>query len=211
MFRYVVLGLLRDGVPRHGYALMKLHRERLGVKLSTGNFYRELARLAVEGLIRASTRIDTSDARQAPYEITAKGADAFDDWFQDARTIARQSSEDELSVRMLFLSTVPREVALDVLAQWESRLWTRAKALEQRRNEALATPAAGGDALPILPIILARRLRHVAADIGLLAELRTAYEQWAALHAPRTAAGARADDVAERAGASRGRNASWRR
>src|SRR5207302_10584200 len=54
MFQYLVLGLLRDGKPRHGYALMKDYRDRSGVQLSTGSFYRELQKLAAKGLVRTS-------------------------------------------------------------------------------------------------------------------------------------------------------------
>src|SRR4030095_5594981 len=83
MFRYLVLGLLRRGEPLHGYALMKEYRERAGVQISTGSFYRELARLVTEGLVRAASNPPGSDPRRAPYEITDLGASAFDTWFSE--------------------------------------------------------------------------------------------------------------------------------
>ena len=76
-FRYLVLGLLRHGEPRHGYALMKEYQEHTGLRLSTGNFYRELQRLSVEGLVRTASNPEGADPRRAPYRITEAGA-AFD-------------------------------------------------------------------------------------------------------------------------------------
>src|SRR5213596_1396376 len=77
MLRYVLLALLADGTPAHGYALMKAYRERSGVRLSIGNVYRELSRLAGEGLIVAATNPPGADPRRVPYRITDKGRDAL--------------------------------------------------------------------------------------------------------------------------------------
>ena len=57
MLRYLVLGLLRAGESFHGYALMKEHEVRSGVRISTGSFYREIGRLLSEGLVRAVARL----------------------------------------------------------------------------------------------------------------------------------------------------------
>ena len=43
MFRYLILGLLRNGAPLHGYVLVKPHRDSSAVEVRTGNCYRELA------------------------------------------------------------------------------------------------------------------------------------------------------------------------
>src|SRR5438046_9963574 len=77
MLRYVVLALLADGNPAHGYALMKAYRERSGVRMSIGNVYRELSRLAGEGLIAAATNAPGADTRRVPYRIMARGREAL--------------------------------------------------------------------------------------------------------------------------------------
>ena len=69
MFRYLVLGLLRSGRALHGYALMKAHGERSGLRLSTGSFYRELGRLMAEGLVRSTATPEGEDPRRTPYSI----------------------------------------------------------------------------------------------------------------------------------------------
>src|SRR5207245_824425 len=46
LYRYIVLGLLRDGAARHGYALMKDYRQRSGSQIGSGRFYGKLQRLA---------------------------------------------------------------------------------------------------------------------------------------------------------------------
>jgi hypothetical protein len=78
MFRYLVLGLLRDGEPRHGYAVMKEYRERSGLQVNTGSFYRELQRLVAEGLVQTVANPTDADPRRAPYQITETGSACFD-------------------------------------------------------------------------------------------------------------------------------------
>src|ERR1700741_4397852 len=73
MLRYLVLGLLRDGAPRHGYAIRQEYRRRAGLEPSTGPFYRELGRLLEEELIRETPNPPGSDPRRTPYVITKKG------------------------------------------------------------------------------------------------------------------------------------------
>ena len=51
MFVHILLGLLRDGDPHHGYQLMSEYKARSGNQASAGSFYRVLARLAHQGLI----------------------------------------------------------------------------------------------------------------------------------------------------------------
>src|SRR5438876_12411363 len=80
MLRYVVLALLADGNPAHGYALMKAYRERSGVRMSIGNVYRELARLAGEGLIAAATNSPGADPRRVSYRIMHRGRGVLHGW-----------------------------------------------------------------------------------------------------------------------------------
>jgi DNA-binding PadR family transcriptional regulator len=177
MFRFLVLGLLRGGAARHGYALMKEYRERSGYEMSTGNFYRELQRLVGEGLVQAAHNPPGADPRRAPYEITDDGVAAFDAWLAGPTSLGNGHSEDELSSRTLFLADVDPALARHVLERWKEDLWVRGKTLErareallQRRNERGRRPLAA------LVFLLARRLKHVAADLEFVDELRTALE-----------------------------------
>ena len=64
MFRYVLLGMLRDGEVRHGYGLAKEYEQRTGVKVVAGNVYRELRKLVDEGLVERAKNSDGSDPRR---------------------------------------------------------------------------------------------------------------------------------------------------
>src|SRR5262249_9307895 len=103
MFRYLILGLLRSGESRHGYALMKEYHDRSGVHISSGNFYREIARLLGEGLVRTTSKPNKSDPRRVPYEITDDGMAAFDDWLVAPNEPPATHYEDDLSARALFV------------------------------------------------------------------------------------------------------------
>src|SRR5437773_2069439 len=79
-FRFLILGLLRDGAPRHGYAVAKAYKLRSGGKISTGNFYRELQRLVADGLACTASNPPGADPRRTPYAITTVGRATFDAW-----------------------------------------------------------------------------------------------------------------------------------
>jgi DNA-binding PadR family transcriptional regulator len=175
MFRYLVLGLLRDGAPRHGYALMKEYRRRSGLQVSTGNLYRELQRLVAERLVRTVPNPADADARRAPYQITDAGAVAFDAWLTGPIGTTLGRYEDELSTRALFLMEAEPAAARDLLAVWKEDLWLRSKVQERAREAAVARGAAeSARGESVLPILLARGLKHVAADIEFLDELGSA-------------------------------------
>ena len=179
MFRYMVLGLLRNGDKLHGYALMKEYKARSGLQISTGNFYRELQRLAAEGLVRAVTNPDGADPRRAPYEITDAGAAAFDAWLSGPNATALGQYDDELSTRALFVAGAEPVVTRKILERWQEELWIRSKTLERARESTLTSPA--GNAARRFNALLhlqARRLKHIAADLDFVEELRSAYEEW---------------------------------
>jgi len=179
MFRYVVLGLLRDGGRRHGYALMKRYRCLTGLHVNTGNFYRELQRLVCDGLVRSATPASDGDPRRAPYEISNAGMGLFDEWFSAPLRWRPSGIDDELTIRILFLSEAPRDVARTRLAGWQDVLWRRMKELEGERDAAMADAERMSTEFPVLPLLLTRRMKHVAADLELLEELRRVFEQWA--------------------------------
>lgn len=106
MFRYLLLGLLRSGVPRHGYALMKAYRDRVGLRVNVGSFYRELRSLAEEGLICAVADDGAEDPRRAPYVITASGVERFDAWFTRPKPLPVARPDGELDARVVLIGDV---------------------------------------------------------------------------------------------------------
>jgi DNA-binding PadR family transcriptional regulator len=179
MFRYLVLGLLRSGGSFHGYALMKEYRQRSGLQLSTGNFYRELQRLVGEGLVRTVANPADADPRRAPYEITEAGSFAFDAWLSGPPRSGVGRYEDELSSRVLFLANADPAVARALLESWKEDFWIRSKVHERTRGAARAQrPDEHATSFSPLPLLLARNIKHIAADLEFLDELAEAYEQW---------------------------------
>lgn len=178
MFRYLILGMLRSGARQHGYALVKAYRERSGVDVSTGNFYRELQRLVLDGLIRSADNPPEADARRTPYEITPVGIAAFDEWLTAEDAGASGCAEDEIAARVLFAEEADPTTMLHVLDRLQENVWFHGKSLERARRQALAeATAAGATAVYHARALLqARRMKHVAADIEFLGEFRAAYQ-----------------------------------
>jgi len=199
MFRFLVLGLLRDGKSRHGYALMKEYRERAGLQLSTGNFYRELQRLVAEGLVRTVDRPSDGDARRAPYEITPSGSDAFDTWLTGPTGSGMGRYEDELSSRALFIAAADPGVAQRLLEGWKEDLWIVSK-MHERSRGTLVRQRTNGVRQPFdaLPLLLARSLKHLGADLEFLDELASAYREWVAKERPPAPQSARTEGASQR-------------
>jgi DNA-binding PadR family transcriptional regulator len=179
MFRFLVLGLLRNGESQHGYALMKQYRERSGLQLSTGNFYRELQRLVGEGLVRTVSNPSGADPRRAPYVITDSGAEAFDIWLAGPSGPGFARYEDELSSRAMFVADAEPPLARKLLDGWKEELWIRTKVIERAREAALARRGTSVDpAFAGLALLLTRNLKHVVADIEFIDEFSVAYQEW---------------------------------
>ncbi len=183
MFRFLILGLLRGGARLHGYGLVKAYRERSGVDVSTGNFYRELQRLVLDGLIRSASNPPGADARRTPYEITDVGISVFDEWFTARDAGAGSLSEDDLSARALFIADADPALAMGLLDQLEENLWFSGKALERARQAAVAR-SAPADRFDALAPLLGRRLKRAAADLEFLEEFRSAYAHWLTANRP---------------------------
>lgn len=181
MFRYVVLGLLNCGEPRHGYALMKAYRDRGGTKLSTGNFYRDLQHLLAQGFVRALDRQPDEDPRRIAYQITESGRSTFRRWFaSSADLILGNGQEDTVAFRIALIADVPDSDARTVIDGLQEELWVRAKSLERARSAALANGTRDAtNGLPVLALMLGRRIRRVSAELAFLEDLRTSYEEWA--------------------------------
>ena len=178
-FRFLVLGLLRDGKPRHGYGLMKAYQERSGIVIGTGSFYRALQSLAAEGLVRKTANPAGDDPRRTPHIITAAGIAAFDDWIRANDSNAISRTYDELFNRVLFLGETEAPLARSIIDQWQEVLCARGRALERAREAALArAKRTGQPTFAALPLLLARCAKHVAADWVFLKALRVAYDEW---------------------------------
>lgn len=179
VFRYLVLGLLRNGASLHGYALMKSYRERTGVQLSTGSFYRELQRLVGDGLVETAANPSDADPRRAPYAITETGAAAFDAWLTGPPGAAIGRYDDELSSKVLFLAGVEHGLVKTLIDSWKEELWLRSK-IHERACAALGVQSRRADAESFdpLPFLLARNLKHLSADLEFLDEFLEAYDEW---------------------------------
>lgn len=178
MLWHVILGLLRDDRLHHGYELMTAYRVRSGTPASPGNFYRELARLETHAYVETGVNPPNADARRIPYNITERGRAAFDRWLQ-----APPLTEGELSGWMLFAGRLSSAHRDRVLASWEEQLWLRSQELSRQHREVLdqarGRPAGEYQSIRVL---LSRQLKHVAADLAFLEELRTDIKAWAAQH-----------------------------
>ena len=198
--RHMILGLLRHHGARHGYALMKEIQARTGVQVSIGNVYRELARLAREGLVRSTPNPPEVDPRRAPYEITAAGIAAFEAWLAATPTRTQAAFHDEFSARALFLGQAEPAVGRKLIERWREELGLQGKTLERARDVAATSDRArDGSLLTLLPFFLRRRLRQVAVDLEFVAELASAHEQWAAAHTQPAEVRGRRPPVAQRA------------
>jgi DNA-binding PadR family transcriptional regulator len=175
MLRYVLLGLLADGKPAHGYALMKAYTERAGVRLSIGNVYRELQRLMAEQFIVTVANPAGADPRRAPYAITDAGREALNDWLSQPAHLLTRSQPDELSHRLALIGDMDIELAAHFLDELHDELWQRAKFVEHERASAdrREREREGMPILATLGILLGRQARHLAADIEIVAEMRS--------------------------------------
>src|SRR5262245_42924949 len=115
MVRYVILGLLRDGCARHGYAIMKDYREGTGNVTSVGNIYRELHSLRDLGWVREGTNPEGSDARRLPYAITAAGASALHEWLAAPAGPVLRSYGDTVSLRAFVVAHIGYDLPTGII------------------------------------------------------------------------------------------------
>ena len=173
MFKFLVLGFLRDRLPHHGYALAKAYSEQSGAEISTGKFYRELQRLVDDGLIHTVANPADADPRRAPYQITGLGCYGFDEWLTAPVDLGDGHSEDAISGRALFLREADPRLVARLLERWKEQLWVRGKVLERARDSARAKR------FDVLALLLGRRLKYTAADIEFLETLQSTVAQLA--------------------------------
>ena len=173
MFRYLILGLLREGTAKHGYALAKQYREQSGVLANTGTFYRELQNLTGLGLVQIAENPPGADPRRTLYVITPTGRTAFDEWLFHPPEIREGWREDEISSRARFLLGHDNGPIEELLVHWERQLWVHGKVIERARDAARANEQRGaGRGFGVLAVLLARRLKCITADVEFIAEFR---------------------------------------
>jgi DNA-binding PadR family transcriptional regulator len=175
MLRYVLLALLANGEPKHGYALMKAYAERSGVRLSIGNVYRELQRLVSDGWIVTVANPEGADPRRAPYTITPKGREALASWLAESVHFLARPLPDELLHRLALIGDIDPDVATKFLDDLHAELWERAKTLERDRALASRQEKEDDKVFRTRPILLGRNARHLAADIELVDEIRASF------------------------------------
>lgn len=169
MFRYVLLGMMRDSESRHGYGLAKEYEQRTGVKIVPGNVYRELRKLVEEGLVERSSSDGGSDPRRLQHVITDAGSRVFEEWFGTIPPASvRDGSDGELAARLTFFVEVDPEMARSVLERFRVDYWRHAKALEQDLERTLRLGLQESKAHPML---VHRRLRHVETELEFLEEV----------------------------------------
>jgi DNA-binding PadR family transcriptional regulator len=172
MLRHVLLALLADGTPRHGYALMKAYAARAGLRLSIGNVYRELQRLVAEGLVAVAPNPEGADPRRTPYAITARGRAVLAAWLDTPADSLMTTGPDPLAYRLAILGDLdPRSVAV-FLEELDHELEAEARRIERERTTVLHRHRGTDRVARTRALLLGRRVRHLAVEQEMLDEMR---------------------------------------
>ena len=167
MLRYVLLAVIAENGPLHGYALMKAFAARAGINLSIGNVYRELQRLRTDKHIEPVSNPADADPRRVPYIITDAGRVALASWFSAPAQSFLREPVDPLYCRLALLASGKATHAVNFLNDLEAELSQQRRRTERRREMAR-------DASPLLEILIGRRARHLTADMEMIAQMRAA-------------------------------------
>ena len=173
MLRHVLLALMRDGRAVHGYALMKAFAARSGVRVSIGNVYRELQQLRTNGLIAAAANPAGADQRRCPYVITEPGRAALQRWLIAPAESLLREPVDPLLYRLALLDESGTDHAAEFLDELHAQLCSQRKSLERQRAALLLPEKESSVTDRMLPPLLARRAKRLAADIELIEEARS--------------------------------------
>jgi DNA-binding PadR family transcriptional regulator len=172
MLRYVLLALMADGRPVHGYALMKAFAAHSGVRLGVGNVYRELQRLRAGGLVAAASNPAGADPRRVPHSITDAGRSVLKRWIgRPAESFVRESV-DALCYRLALVDKFGEQGGF--LDDLQAELQLLRRSMERQRAAVTFRDDEGADGAPMLPILIGRRAKHLAADLEVIEEVRAA-------------------------------------
>ena len=86
------------------------------------------------------------------------------------------AQDSDLCERLLFSDRVPEELLGRIIDWWEEELWMRSKALARARDDALKRSRSGS--YDPLPLLLARRMKLIAAELEFAKELRLELDAW---------------------------------
>ena len=171
MFCHLILGLLRDGHPRHGYELISDYGARLGLPVNPGNFYRECSKLAAQGLIAPDLNPPDADPRRIPYRISSGGARMFDSWLRNP-----VRKDWPLEGWLVFADLLSADDRKRLLDQAQEELWAENKSLVRAREVALGRSREDARYQPAA-LILLRRIKQTATDLQFLEEVREEFER----------------------------------
>jgi DNA-binding PadR family transcriptional regulator len=166
VLRHVLLVVLCDGEPRHGYAILKAFRRRTGFDMSPGTVYRELQGLRRRGYIEPTGDACESDPRRITYRITTRGRESARGWLAQPPPLPRRSIADEIDYRLSVLDAMEPERALAFLADLLARLRLSTElGYQERRLDECEDDG-------VAAFLRDRHLRRVEADVAFLEALR---------------------------------------
>lgn len=126
-----LLGFLHDG-PMSGWDLVARAEDRIGNfwSLTQSQVYRELARMADEGLVRAG---EPGTRSRRLYEITEEGREAFTDWVR--RPPGAETIRFPLLLTMVFGRHLPGPMLESFVARHRIVHADRLAGYERQRDE----------------------------------------------------------------------------
>ncbi len=167
---------------------MTEYTTRSGNKVSAGNFYRELGRLAADGLVETGVNPPDADARRIPYRIKEKGRHVIDRW------LTSPSIDDgDFAIWLLFADRADADARVRVIERREEALWMRSKMLTRLRDDALANRREPRVSYDPLPSVLSRQMKQIAAELDFLSEFRLDFDAWLRVSEVATNRGTRID------------------
>jgi hypothetical protein len=122
------------------------------------------------------------------YEITDSGTAELEAWLAVLPETVSSQGTDDLALRAHFVAQIEPAAGRLLLERWRDELWFRTQILERERDAALLRRGASTAPFPSRASLLGRRLRHLAAELEFLDELRRNHEGWVREKPPVTAA-----------------------
>lgn len=172
---HVLLGLLADGTPRHGYELKHEHDERFprARPVAFGQVYATLGRLTRDGLIVETDRSADAGPERTSFTVTQPGRDHLADWLGTIEPPAPYVTDAVYSkVVVALLASADSEVARQYLTEQRAAHTARMREL----TRAKADPDAALPTMVATDYLLGHLdadLRWMQTTLARLAALRT--------------------------------------